>query len=177
MTLNPEGPDARTRLYMLDELQRDLDARELYLSPLLTPSGQLDWPVLLQFALLEGGPAQLAEQLRRRHRLEHLVAPDPPRLRDGAQLLAEGEFNRFYCRGICRRALDERHARVEVYQAREANRVRIADSQLLGSQLDARWLLSELRKSPDVSEAQVPGDPAAGLSVRLPQRAKRSIAA
>lgn len=177
MTLNPEGLDARTRLYMLDEFQRDASTGSLYLSPLLTPSGRLDWPVLLQFALLEGGPVQLAEQLRRRHRLEHLEPPDPPCLRDGAALLAEGEFNRFHCRGICRRALDERHTHVEVYRAREASRVRLTDRQLLGARLDARALLSELRAGPGAPGPRLPGDPASGLSVRIPQRTRRSIAA
>ncbi len=177
MTLNATGPDARTRLYMLDEFQRDTRTSQLYLSPHLTPSGELDWPVLLQFALLEGGPVPLAEQLRRRGRLAHLQPADPPSLMDGAQLLAEGAFNHFYCRGICRRAIDERHTHVEVYQAQRPSRVRITDSQLLGAQLEAGWLLGELRKPPSSSQAMVPGEPTAGLSIRIPRRTRRSIAA
>jgi hypothetical protein len=42
-----------------------------------------------------------------------------------ADTLAEGEFNRFYLRGLCRRASAANMAEIEVYRAKEvANRVR-----------------------------------------------------
>ncbi len=45
--------------------------------------------------------------------------------------LAEGEFNRYYCRAVCRRAMDE-NSRVVVYRAKEVDNPRLSSERMIG---------------------------------------------
>lgn len=85
------------------------------------------------------------------------------------QRLAEGEFNRFYIRGLCLRALDEGKSTVVVYRARHSSSPRLESEELIGSAFDAKALLEDLRESPGVDTALgLPPGPNSGLSARLP---------
>jgi hypothetical protein len=95
-----------------------------------------------------------------------------------ADTLAEGEFNRYYVRGVCRRALEEGWRDVVVYRAKQPQRPRPQSEALLGLRLNARELLQELReRKDDSSHLVIPPGPNSGLSVRLPERAQMRKAA
>ena len=169
MALNLENLDSRTRMYMLDEFQRDINSDTLYVAAPLAPPGRRDWPVLLQLTLLEGSAVELADQLRLGGRVdpgaEGGTGPHGASW-DAARLLAEEQFHRFYCRGVCRRAIDDRHTDVEVYHATGDGLID-AFRHLIGLRIDARWLLADLRLPPRASVSKVPAGPTCGLSIRI----------
>jgi hypothetical protein len=85
------------------------------------------------------------------------------------ETLAEGEFNRFYARGLCRRAIDEGKPKVQVYRAKQVVNARSESEALLGQSLPADKLLEDLRASVGTDTALgLPPGPNSGLSIRLP---------
>lgn len=86
-----------------------------------------------------------------------------------ADTLAEGEFNRFYIRGVCRRAINEGIAEVVIYRAKEVEQPRPESEARRGQHLPAEAVLNDLRNSPGVDTALgLPSGPNSGLSVHLP---------
>ena len=85
------------------------------------------------------------------------------------EMLAEGEFNRFYIRALCARAIEDGLSGVIVFRAKAVQNARSASEQMLGQTMPAAALLSDLRNSPGVDTALgLPPGPNSGLSVRLP---------
>jgi hypothetical protein len=177
MVLELVNLDARTRRCMLAELDRDVADGGLYLSPRLSDRGRASFERLLRAALTSGTERTLAAALRRDGQMETAARWERPA---GAPLvavlpatapetLAEGEFHRFYVRGLCRRALDDGIRTLEIYRARPTEQGRLKSDALLGVRMDARSLLEDLRPGPDGTPRRVlPACPDAGLSVRLP---------
>lgn len=168
------------RRLMLEELDLDLSGRGRYVeAPRLTERGRADFLLLIRIALGERDPAWLTAELGRHARLhETELRPGrdgaPLRCRvphNAAELLAEGEFNRYYVRAVCRWALDLGFGQVEVYRAKAVKEARPASEQRIGSRIDARALLADLRlhSSEDEPDLGVPSGPGSGLSVRLPR--------
>ena len=58
--------------------------------------------------------------------------------------MAEGEYNRFYIRALCVRAIED-SAKLEIYRARSSNRPDPASENLIGGSPDAQALLEDLR--------------------------------
>lgn len=82
-------------------------------------------------------------------------------------MLAEGELNCFYIRGVCRRAIEEGMA-VEVYRARRVAQPRPQSEALIGKRPNPDALLGDLRRNVGRGTYHhVPGGPNSGLSVRL----------
>lgn len=81
--------------------------------------------------------------------------------------LAEGEFNRFYLRGLCARIVAEGGGEVEIYRARESSTARSASKAMIGTRIDVAELLTDLRASIGVDTALgLPPGPNSGLSGR-----------
>jgi hypothetical protein len=168
--------DDDTRQLMLEELLDDLTNERQYLSSRLNDRGRAEYSALLREAISSGDDASLARAL------EHgqCMAPFENRRRPSggyasvrvpvtaAATLAEGEFNRFYIRALCRRALEVGVAQVEVYRAKAVSQARPQSEALLGKPIDAAVLLDDLRRNIGVDTALgVPAGPGSGLSVRL----------
>ena len=82
--------------------------------------------------------------------------------------LSEGEFNRYYVRGLCIRVIEEDMDKVEVYRGKPVNQPRPESEVLLGKRLPAESLLEDLRKSNGVEPALgLPPGPNSGLTVRI----------
>ena len=167
--------DQYTRKAMVEELELDLKNGTLYLSERLSRYGKEAYTDLLRKAMLEGNDQSLAEDLRR------LKCFNPTLLRkkqtggfsevkmpvNAPETLAEGEFNRFYIRAICRRSLVEAAA-CEVYRAKEVSDHRIESVQKIGKQIDPSQLLEDLRTHPGVDTALgLPAGPNSGLSIKI----------
>ncbi len=177
MPLHLENLDDRTRHFMLDEFERDRRAGTLYLSPRLSARGRADYPSLLRAALASGDGASLARSLNAQRRMSArelrqkrsgavVVARVPARAHE---MLAADEFNRYYKRGLCRRALADGIRELVVYRARKARAPRPESEAALGVRVDPEILLDDLRTSQGVDPAfGLPGGSNSGISVRLP---------
>jgi hypothetical protein len=85
------------------------------------------------------------------------------------EMLGEGEFNRFYIRGLCLRAIEDGIPDVEVYRAKPVDSPRPESQALIGQRIKAEALLQDLRARTNVEPALgCPPGPNSGLSVRLP---------
>lgn len=171
---------------MVEEVDRDAALGTLYLSPRLTDRGRREWVELLRAAVLGGDETTLAESLRGTGRLRESEQRRPRRgwgrfheVRvpyTAAETLAEGEFNRYYIRGLCLRALAEGYSEVTVYRAKDVRDPRQESIRMVGRRVDAACLLDDLRGHSGEEEPalQVPGGPNSGLSVRLPDAKDQS---
>lgn len=176
MTPQLDNLDERTRAFMLKEVQRDMDSGSLYISSRLTYVGRTRWAEVLQSAIAAGDDNSLAAELRS---AELISATEQRRKPSGgfstakipvtaAETLAEREFNRFYIRGVCRRAIADSIMNVTVYRAKEVERPRAESEAKIGSQVTAQKLLDDLRTSQGIDTALgLPAGPNSGLSVRI----------
>lgn len=83
------------------------------------------------------------------------------------ETLAEGEFNRFYMRGLCRAAMED-GITVEAYRARASANPRPESEALVGREFVPAQLLADLRQHIGVDTAfGLPPGPNSGLSARL----------
>ena len=170
--------DAETRGYVLEEIDMAVADKSIYLSPWLSPRGLTDWATLLRIAAENGSDDTLAAELRREGRVNVTAQRRKPkstemttyRVPDTAPMtMAEGEFNRFYCRGLCRRAIANGVAELEVYRAKQVEHPRPESEAKIGTHADPRAILEDLRKSPGVEPALgLPPGPNSGLTLRLP---------
>ncbi len=172
-----ENLDPKTRAFMLEEAQLDGNQASEFYGRRLTDTGKGEYPRLLREAIDQGDESTLAAALRR----PGLLKERETYTRDGvtrekkvpwnaADVLAEGEFNRFYIRGVCRRVIDEGRREVEVYRAKQVDQPRPESQALIGKRLDPAVLLEDLRKNVGVDTALgVPSGPNSGLSVRIPR--------
>jgi tRNA splicing endonuclease len=180
MGIRYDSLDESVRSCMVQELDADLQAGRLYASPRLNDTGKQKWPVILREALLQHDDVWLADALRSAELLNSSV---PRHNRDGsvsmtrmpdnaADTLAEGEFNRFYARGLCVQVLASRGAEVEVYRGKDVQSPRPESEVMIGKRLPATQLLDDLRQSIGVDTAmRLPPGPNSGLTVRRIQRA------
>lgn len=162
---------------MLAEIETDISAGTLFLSDNLSPKGRTDYPDMLRTATREGTDASFAEQIRSRlnshekpRRLKSGELSKPPVMRANAhEMLAEGEFNRFYIRAICARAIEDGIPGVVVYRAKHVEHARTESEQKIGKTVEPTAVLNDLRTHPGVDTALgLPPGPNSGLSVALP---------
>lgn len=160
---------------MLEELDRDIAGGRLYISPRLNQRGRMEYERLLREALAEHDDNWLAGQLtagllndteERRTKSGYTTARVPV---TAPYTLAEGEFNRFYARGLCRRAIDEGIASVVVYRAKQVENPRSQSEAKIGTSMNPEALLEDLRTHQGMDTAlRLPPGPNSGLSIRLP---------
>lgn len=162
---------------MVDELDLDVSENRLYISPRLTGAGTEAYEPLIREAVRERDDVWLANQLRRPGNLR---SHEERKKRGGGTItakvpvtapetLGEGEFNRFYARGLCLRATEDGIPEVEVYRGKEVRDPRQESQAMIGKTLPADALLQDLRNSVGVDTAlRLPPGPNSGLTVRLP---------
>jgi hypothetical protein len=170
-----EDLDDATRRHMLAELEHDEREGRVYHSPRLTAEGQRQYVSLLREAIEHHDGEWLAAEIQRRGLLNTYEERRKPsggvtRARvpiTAAQTLSDGEFNRFYCRGVCGLAA-ESSSQVEIYRALEVRQPRPESEARIGVRLDPAAVLTDLRSSIAVDPAfGVPAGPNSGLSLRL----------
>jgi hypothetical protein len=168
--------DGETRQGMIAELEHDLAAGTLYTGKYLTDFGVERYPMLLREAI-EGGndesliaalsqPGIFATMYQKRKPKGGFAPAKVPYT--APVTLAEGEFNRFYIRGLCRRALASGGQEIEIYRARSSTEPRRESEAMIGKRLDPTTLLTDLREHTGVDTALgLPPGPNSGLSGRL----------
>lgn len=177
MALTLVNLDERTRQLMLDEIDQDLASGRLFTSTRLSSDGQSDYPTLLKEAVSSFDDAWLAQQLQRSGRLNSTESRRTPSGGvttakvpvNAHEMLAEGEFNRFYARALCRRAIEDGIPNLEIYRAKLVSNPRTESQARIGSHISPQALLDDLRTHPGVDTAlKLPAGPNSGLSVKLP---------
>ncbi|HKO16827.1 MAG TPA: hypothetical protein VJU87_11360 [Gemmatimonadaceae bacterium] len=178
MPLHYEDLDPATRRAALAELDADRNAGHVLVSERLRPGTQQRYVELLYDALRYYDDLWLEErigdllvgfEMRRTPSGGQTTARLPA---DAARMLAESDFNRYYMRGVCVRAIEQGEPNVLVYRARLSLEPRATSSELEGKLLDAKDLLEELRGATRATLiAATLGRPNSGLSVKLPTHA------
>jgi hypothetical protein len=174
MPLKYENLDPTTRRYSLAELERDIERGTVIASHRLRPGSEERYREFLREALkyyddqwLEERVAELLEPTEQRStRTGGRTRVKMPE--NAARLLAEGDFNRYYMRGVSARALAEGRREVEVYRARLSEHPRPESAAIEGERLPASDVLEELRGlGADARSTARLARPNSGLSVRL----------
>jgi len=177
MGLDYKNLDERTRTLMLAEIEQDIAGETLFLSENLNQQGQTDYPNLIRAAARSGSDVTLGAAIRDRlnpyekpRKLKSGGFSKPPAMRRNAhEMLAEGEFNRFYIRALCLRAIEDGIPEVIVYRAKAVENPRSESQQKIGQPVPVDALLHDLRMHPGVDTALgLPSGPNSGLCVRLP---------
>ena len=174
MPLQYENLDPVTRRFALEELQRDMDSGDFQASDRLRPEGVGEYKKLLHEAIRYYDDRWLEERAE-----DLIVEHEPRRTRSGAviearvpsmavRMLAEGDFNRYYMRGLSLRAIAEDRGVVEVYRARLSLDARPDSAEIEGRRVNPSEVLAWLRGKPsDDPDAAKLGRPNSGLSLRL----------
>ncbi len=178
MGLRYEDLDDETRAFMVEEIEMDVASDTIYRSPYLSQRAQANWPDYIIEAAKSGSDDTLAMQLRqhgvlnlttqRRTQNGRIIQAKIPS--NAHTVLAESEFNRYYARGLSRKALANQLPRLEVYRAKAALNPRPESEAKIGLLVDPQTLLVDLRSSNGVEPALgIPPGPGSGITVRIPK--------
>ena len=174
MPLKYDDLDPATRRHAIAELDADIASGAFHPSDRLRPTAIADYQRLLRDAIRYYDDLWLEQ-----HAGDLLVDFEPRHTRSGGQttakvpemaprMLAEGDFNRYYMRGVALRAIEEGRQVVEVYRARLSLEPRAESAELEGHRLAAREVVDYLRgqrvEDPTVARLARPNS---GLSIRL----------
>lgn len=177
MGLSYVNLDDQTRKFMVEEIDIDVANETIYISPWLTDTGRQDWPTLLRSAAENGDDDSLAAELRHGGRIRETAERRKPtggyttyRVPvTASHTMAEGEFNRFYVRALCRRAIEDGIDHLIIYRAKDVRNPRPDSEQKIGTAVDPQAVLEDLRTTPGVEPALgLPPGPNSGLTARLP---------
>lgn len=178
MGIRYESLDTEVRQYMIREVEHDIMNALLYISPRLTEMGAEAWPQILLEACEQHDDNWIAGMLRTRNLLRTHEERRTPKggitlakvPNTAADTLAEGEFNRFYARGLCAHILGSGGTEVQAYRGKEVENPRLESQAMIGRLLSAQAVLNDLRSSMGVEPALgLPPGPNSGLSIRRPQ--------
>ena len=85
-------------------------------------------------------------------------------------MLAEGEFNRFYLRAICNRAINEGFTNIRIYRGKRVNSPRSESEAKIGQLVEVSKLLEKLRTYDFVDKIlELPAGPNSGLTAEIVQ--------
>ncbi len=166
--------DPGTRGFMIEEIEAATREGNLYFSKRFNPAGTDAWPALLLEAARDHNEHWLAYQLEVRGLMKGLEGSLTPSggytikhvPHTAAETMAEGQFNRYYVLGVCRRATAEGRAEVHVYRAKQVLDPRPESDALIGERLNASELIQAIR-SVESSLRHELLKPNSGLSVHL----------
>ncbi|MBL7086120.1 MAG: hypothetical protein ISS28_03315 [Candidatus Cloacimonetes bacterium] len=160
---------------MITEIKSDMDGRKLYISDRLNEEGKRRYPSLLLEAARTGNIESFINSLGMQYFNTHYLRKKPKggyteaKMPHNANItLCEGEFNRFYIRAVCVKALRTGQKFVTAYRARSSTNPRPESIAIEGKQFDAEELLLDLRENIGVDTALgLPPGPNSGMSVKL----------
>lgn len=169
-----ENLDKETRDLMLLEMENDIKLGELYFSKHFNDIGKQIYPDLLKASIKDGDTETLANSIIQNNCLKDkterktksgISMVSVPK--NAHETLAQGEFNRFYMRAVCRKAIKE-NREVQVYRGRHSNKPRTASTALIGKNLNPQTLLDDLKVNIGTDTALgLPPGPNSGLTIKL----------
>lgn len=165
--------DSETRKFMQEEITSAHRDGNLYFSKRFAPSAKDAWPELLMEAASSHDEHWLGWCIES---LGLMVGVEGSRTPSGgytikhvpstaAETLAEGQFNRYYILGVCRRAVGEKR-NVVVYRAKAVSAPRPESDAMVGRHLDPATVIESLRSVQSSLKSELL-KPNSGLSVCL----------
>lgn len=168
MGIQYKNLDDVTREKMLEEVNRDIYNGCLYIGTSVKPAATQQYENLLIDSVKYHDDDWLADEiLHGGLLLSHEPNTGKKVAKNAHQRLAQGEFNRFYIRGLCVRAIEEGISQVFVYRGRRSSRPRPESEAIIGKGFDPLVILQDLRDSIGREPAYLP-DVNSGISVALP---------
>lgn len=164
------------RSFMESELDVDINEDRVYISPRLNNQGQAVWVDLLREAIQSHDEEWLEAEIRSRR----LLNQNEVRIRNGkshsakvpitaAETLSEGEFNRYYIRGLCLLAIQNK-SKIMAYRGKSVSNPRWESEDLIGRAFDPQRILDDLRVTIGVDTAfGLPAGPNSGITAKLAQ--------
>ncbi|WP_313002774.1 hypothetical protein [Chryseobacterium gleum] len=116
--------DEETRKLMLSEITSDINNGKLYLSNRLSQSGKDNYSNYLIESVTNGNEETFTNLLVQDVNFNEteLVQGKPKKVpSNAASLLCQSEFNRYYIRAICLRAINQNQDEIEIYRGRESS--------------------------------------------------------
>ena len=162
--------DENIRRYMLEEVEQDIAEGKLYVSERLLDNKISNYTEYLKSAIQTGNSTMLAHKLLTNNCLKKTEIRNTKIVKIPSiahETLANGEFNRFYIRGVCRKAIEE-NMEVEVYRAKTVSNPRANSALKIGMTYNPNKLLEDLRSNIGIETSLgLPSGPNSGLSVKL----------
>lgn len=173
MSFNFLELDNKVRTFMNEELLDDIPQNRLHLADRLNEEGRRTWANLLSEAIMDYDEVWLAEKIVENNILNETepYKRSASGLRkinrsSAAKLLAEGEFNKYYIRGICQKAIEEERGYIFVYRAKEVKSPRTESEKLVNNQINPSTLLEICRGKTNHELYWLLLEPNSGLSIR-----------
>ena len=170
-----ENLDDLTRSSILQAIEEAERTDNIYFSTRFNQSGRTQWLPLLKQATKEFNEHWLAYQLEANRLLIDFEGARTPSggytikhiPHTAAETLAEGQFNRFYILGLCKRARAEGISHLEIYRAKARSDPRSESQALIGTQLAIDEIESQLKEIKASFKSQLV-KPNSGLCTKLP---------
>jgi hypothetical protein len=174
MPFNFLNLDKDIRELMLLEVEYDIKNNSLYYSKSFSSIGHDNYVDLLKEAIQNGSEDSLGKSLSMSGFFNETgirnteKGPIEVKIPVTAPItFSEGEFNRFYMRAVCLKAIAEKKE-VEVYRAKEVSNARTESQMKIGQKMNAETLLEDLRKNIGVDTSLgLPPGPNSGLSIKI----------
>ncbi|KQM42120.1 hypothetical protein ASE55_12965 [Chryseobacterium sp. Leaf201] len=154
---------------MLDEINSDISNGKLYLSNRLNQNGKDNYQNYLLESVENGDEetfTNLLIQSSNFNDTEIVQGKSKKVPSNAASLLCQSEFNRYYIRAICLRAMNQNQDEVKIYRGRESSWTRPESEVLIGTSLNATDLLEDLRNSIGISPQLFP-EINSGLTIKI----------
>jgi hypothetical protein len=172
---NFENLDEKTRGFMLEAISEADASGNIYFSARFNGAGQKQWLPLLKEAAKEHDEHWLAYQLETKGLMKDFEGAMTPSggytvkhtPHTAAETMAEGQFNRFYILGLCKRAKAENISDLEIYRAKKSNAPRSQSEALIGTKISADDVEAQLLKTSDSFKSSLV-KPNSGISMKLP---------
>lgn len=160
---------------MVSEIENDISQGKLYISDRLTVEGKETYPVLLIEAAKSLKIDKFISSVNMNLFNSHYQRKKPKGGYSQVKMpinanssLCEGEFNRFYIRAVCIKAIELGEQTITVYRARHSDHPRPESIAIDGTEVNPEALLDDLRKNIGTDSALgLPPGPNSGMSVKL----------
>jgi hypothetical protein len=152
MALNLENLSTDIRNFMDEELQYDIDNQNLSISSRLNKHGKSNYVSMMKKAIKRGSDGTLANDILVNHFLrdveeirsgDHAVVSKIPG--NANILIAETEFNKYYVRALCRKAIKDERIKLEIYIAKEVLIEKSSIEKMLRNEVFPYSLIKKLR--------------------------------
>ena len=166
----------QVRALMKEEVLRDENNGTLYISPRLNNVGKLIYSRLFIKNIMQGNDVSFAKDVGKFLKdtiIKNGKVVSMPSNAD--EMLAQGEFNRFYIRALCRLAIDT-NKKIKIYRAKNSFKPRKNSETKIGKIVNPEALLEDLRSHPGLETILgLPTGPNSGISVEIVEEKQISL--